>query len=41
VQKETSTTIIIVTHDTGVAQQADRVISLVDGKVATDARQEA
>ena len=40
VQKDTDTTIVIVTHDTSVAQQADRVISLVDGQVANDSPQE-
>jgi putative ABC transport system ATP-binding protein len=38
VQKEMQTTVIVVTHDPTVAQQADRVISLVDGKVAGDER---
>ena len=36
VQMEMHTTVIVVTHDPTVAQQADRVISLVDGKVAND-----
>lgn len=36
VQKNTNTTVIIITHDTGVASQLDRLISLVDGKIASD-----
>lgn len=38
VQKEMKTTVVVVTHDTTVAGQADRVISLVDGRVAGDDR---
>jgi putative ABC transport system ATP-binding protein len=38
VQTEMQTTVIVVTHDPTIAQQADRVISLVDGKVAGDER---
>jgi putative ABC transport system ATP-binding protein len=33
VQKNMNTTIIVVTHDTNVAAQTDRVISLVDGRI--------
>ncbi len=36
VQLSTNTTIIMVTHDMDVAAQADRVISLVDGRIADD-----
>ncbi|NDJ75921.1 MAG: ABC transporter ATP-binding protein [Chloroflexi bacterium] len=36
VQKETGTTVIIVTHDMDVASQTQRVVSLVDGRVAED-----
>lgn len=36
VQKQTNTTIIVVTHDMEVASRADRVISLVDGQIAQD-----
>lgn len=36
VQKNMNTTVMIVTHDMGVASQADRVISLVDGQIDRD-----
>jgi putative ABC transport system ATP-binding protein len=36
VQKNMNTTVIMVTHDMGVASQADRVIALVDGQIAGD-----
>jgi len=36
VQKNTNTTIMMVTHDMDVASQADRVVSLVDGHIASD-----
>jgi putative ABC transport system ATP-binding protein len=36
VQKQTNTTIIVVTHDMEVATRADRIISLVDGQIAQD-----
>jgi putative ABC transport system ATP-binding protein len=36
VQSEVGTTVVMVTHDMDVASQADRVISLVDGRVADD-----
>jgi ABC-type lipoprotein export system ATPase subunit len=36
VQNELGTTVIIVTHDTDVASQMDRLVSLVDGKIAED-----
>jgi putative ABC transport system ATP-binding protein len=37
VQAKTSTTVIIVTHDPDVASQLDRLITLVDGRIANDA----
>lgn len=36
VQKTTGTTVIIVTHSMEVASQVDRLITLVDGRVAND-----
>ncbi len=36
VQRTMNTTVIIVTHDMGVASQVDRLVSLVDGKIAED-----
>jgi ABC-type lipoprotein export system ATPase subunit len=36
VQAKTNTTVIIVTHDTNVASQLDRLITLVDGQIASD-----
>lgn len=36
VQREMETTIIIVTHDMTVASHADRVVTLVDGRIAQD-----
>jgi putative ABC transport system ATP-binding protein len=33
VQEDLNTTIVVVTHDANVAAQADRVISLIDGRV--------
>ncbi len=36
VQKNTGTTVIIVTHNMDVASQVDRLINLVDGHVASD-----
>ncbi len=36
VQQQTGTTVIIVTHDMDVASQCDRVITLVDGRIAED-----
>ncbi|HLA44802.1 MAG TPA: ABC transporter ATP-binding protein [Aggregatilineales bacterium] len=41
VQSELKTTVIIVTHDMGIARQADRMISLVDGTVLEDRNQPA
>jgi putative ABC transport system ATP-binding protein len=38
VQHSTETTVIMVTHDMEVASQADRIVSLVDGQIASDAR---
>jgi putative ABC transport system ATP-binding protein len=38
VRKATDTTIIMVTHDMEVASQADRIVSIVDGQIASDAR---
>lgn len=39
VQKHTQTTLVIVTHDPTIASQADRVVTLVDGKIAKDEQQ--
>jgi ABC-type lipoprotein export system ATPase subunit len=36
VRETMKTTVIIVTHDMNVASQADRVVALVDGKIADD-----
>jgi putative ABC transport system ATP-binding protein len=36
VQQKTGTTVVIVTHDMGVASQVDRLVSLVDGRIAED-----
>ena len=36
VQQQTNTTVIIVTHDPDVASQLDRLVSLVDGEIASD-----
>jgi putative ABC transport system ATP-binding protein len=36
IQENMNTTIIMVTHDMDVASQADRVVSLVDGRIADD-----
>jgi putative ABC transport system ATP-binding protein len=36
-QKNMNTTVVIVTHDTGVAAQVDRLITLIDGHIAEDA----
>jgi putative ABC transport system ATP-binding protein len=36
VQRETGTTVIVVTHDMDVAAQVDRLVSLVDGRIAED-----
>lgn len=36
IQRDMNTTVVLVTHDMDVAAQADRVITLVDGHVATD-----
>ena len=36
VQKNLQTTIVIVTHDMDVASQVDRLVSLVDGRIAED-----
>ncbi len=37
VQRLTGTTIVVVTHDMGVASQVDRLITLVDGEIASQA----
>ena len=37
VRKELGTTVIVVTHDMDVASQMERLVSLVDGKIAEDA----
>jgi ABC-type lipoprotein export system ATPase subunit len=36
VQRNMNTTVIIVTHNMDVASQVDRVITLVDGRIAQD-----
>ncbi|MBI5961644.1 MAG: ABC transporter ATP-binding protein [Chloroflexi bacterium] len=36
VQKQTGTTVVIVTHDMSVAAQMDRLVSLIDGQIAQD-----
>lgn len=36
VQRATGTTVIIVTHDMGVASQVDRLVTLIDGQIAND-----
>jgi putative ABC transport system ATP-binding protein len=38
VQRNTGATVVMVTHDMEVALQADRIVSLVDGQIASDAR---
>ena len=35
-QRESGTTLLVVTHETEVASRARRVITLVDGKIASD-----
>ena len=35
-RQQTNTTVIIVTHDPNVASQLDRLITLVDGQIASD-----
>jgi putative ABC transport system ATP-binding protein len=36
VQQELNTTVVVVTHDMNVARQADRIVSLVDGRIVDD-----
>jgi lipoprotein-releasing system ATP-binding protein len=36
VQQKMGTTVVVVTHDMDVASQMDRLISLVDGRIAED-----
>jgi len=36
IQSETNTTVIVVTHDMEVAAQMDRLVTLIDGEIATD-----
>ena len=38
VSEELGTTMILVTHDLGVAEQADRIVRLEDGRVADDSK---
>jgi lipoprotein-releasing system ATP-binding protein len=40
IHDEMGTTFIIVTHDRGIAQQADRIIEVTDGLVSQDVRNE-
>ncbi len=37
IQRESGTTIVLVTHDPELAEQADRVLTLVDGQIVNDA----
>jgi putative ABC transport system ATP-binding protein len=36
VQREMNTTVVIVTHDPDIAEQAERIVTLVDGKIVED-----
>lgn len=36
VQRETGTTIVVVTHDRSIAAQMERVLTLVDGQLVTE-----
>jgi lipoprotein-releasing system ATP-binding protein len=36
--RESKTTFLIVTHDPRIADQCDRVVEIVDGRVASDRR---
>jgi ABC-type lipoprotein export system ATPase subunit len=36
IQRTMNTTVILVTHDTDVASQMNRLITLVDGQIAAD-----
>jgi putative ABC transport system ATP-binding protein len=38
---EFGVTLILVTHDLHVAEQADRIITIEDGKIVADSKQEA
>ena len=40
-RRDLGLTLLVVTHDPDVADRADRVIDLVDGRIATDTRQAA
>ena len=39
VGKELGVTLVLVTHDLSVAEQADRILTLSDGRVASDSRE--
>jgi putative ABC transport system ATP-binding protein len=41
IRAERGTTIVVVTHDPGVAARADRIVHMLDGRVADESRDEA
>ena len=34
------TTVVMITHDNGIASQAKRIVRIADGKIISDERQE-